>query len=107
MSGERIQESFIICEALSECCVFPSWVLIRHIYICNILDIKSNTHQKDVTELGWGGGQENLNPEEGLTAHHCRSQLTECCRQVSTWLIYIKWHVSKRNTLPCVSVSAT
>lgn len=57
MSGERIQESFIICEALSECRVFPSWVLIRHIYICNILDIKSNTHRKDVTELGWGAGK--------------------------------------------------
>lgn len=54
MRGERIQESFIICEALSECRVFPSRVLIRHIYICNILDIKSNTHRKDVSGLGGG-----------------------------------------------------
>lgn len=65
MSGERVQESFIICEALSECHVFPSWVLIRHIYIGNILDIKSNrdTHRKDVSELG--KGVRELEPRRG------------------------------------------
>lgn len=62
---ERIQERFIIWEPLSECHIFQSWVLIRHIYIYNILQIKSNrdTHQKDVSKLGWGARE--LEPQRG------------------------------------------